>query len=332
MLMTFGDTRQIQDLQWYMLELRSEKTAGPTLKRLGKLVPQLFEEFPVEIFIPIHRRDHEAFEIKSDCLIFVHSDSFEKVRSLRSVIGIAALMTEENSRRPVKVPEDYVRPMINEAREAFHQNSLDILEGHFVRILDGDSRDYCGHVLQIRDGRAQVRVVLKGRMLLIDTPTGNLVNLNHVEEDRRVYYYCDLIEEFITEMGDDGQALISPDLEVQAQAPTSQVYLSKRPKKHRSRHETVTALVRHLLSEGEQDMLPLTTKILEAIKADRIKKPRTAHIIYSIVKRNMVDTVFAQDTRIKTFRDVLRLTNSPFSLQWVEDQAARMGISFEREV
>lgn len=330
MLMTFGDTSQIMDQQWYLLELRSERTAGPTLKRLGKLAPQLFEGSAVEIFIPISRRDHEHFEIKSDCIVFVRSDSYDKVKSLRSVIGVAALMTDEGSRKPVKVSEEYVRPLIDEAREEFHLRSLEIEEGAFVRILDGNSRDYCGHVLQIRDGRAQVRVVLKGRVLLIDTPVGNLVNLNHVPEDRRVYYYCDLIDDYLLEKADDALAQIREDLEVQSSPASSQVNISRKPKKHRSRHETVTALVRYLLSEGEGDMLALTEKILKAIQEDKIKKPRTAHIIYSIVKRNMVDVVFANDPKVKTFRDVLRLTKSTFSLQWVEDKAAEMGVSFNQ--
>jgi hypothetical protein len=327
--MVFGDVSTIQDPLWFIIELRSEKTAGPTLKRLGKMIPDLFEKTPVEVFIPISRRDHENFEIKSDCLVFVHSDSAVKVRGLRSVIGVASLFVDENTRKPLRVDDEYVRGLISEAREEYRLSSMDISVGSFVRILDGENRDYCGTVMIINDNRAQVKVVLKGRVLLVDTPLGNLVNLNHVPEELRTYYYCDLIDNYHDEMGEAALKAIQEDLICDTPLKLDILQISSKPKKHRSRHETVTARVRCLIDEGEKDLLQIADKVLVAISEDRVKKPKTAHIVYSIVKRNVVDRVYGNNPEVKTFRDVLRITGSPFSLKWVEEKANSLGISFD---
>jgi hypothetical protein len=312
-----------------MIELRSEKTAGPTLKRLGKTVPDMFEKTPVEVFIPISRRDHENFEIKSDCLIFVRSNSFEKVRGLRSVIGVASLFSDELTRKPLRVEESYVRELIDKAREEHRLSSIDVNVNSFVRILDGENRDYCGTVMLINDNRAQVKVVLKGRVLLVDTPLGNLINLDHVPEELRVYYYCDLIDNYHEEKADSALTAIQEDLVCDHPIHVETIQIANKPKKHRSRHETVTARVRCLIDDGEKDLLVIADKVLEAIAEDRVKKPKTAHIVYSIVKRNVVERVYGNNPDVRTFRDVLRITNSPFSLKWVEEKAGIMGIQFD---
>lgn len=107
--------------------------------------------------------------------------------------------------------------------------------------------------------------------------------------------------------------------------------IPKKVKKHRSRYETATALIRRLIAGGEKDLQVLAQKTLDAILNDEIKKPKTAHVIYSIIKRNMVDVVYRNNPRVKTFRDVLRIYNAKrhFSLAWIEQQAAFKGIQFE---
>jgi transcription antitermination factor NusG len=333
MLMTLGDVSTIKDPQWYILELRSERTLGPTLKRLGKHILITFDK-PVEVFIPILRRDHENFNLLSDCYIFVHSDSYERVRGLKSVVGVATLLIDDINRKPIRVEDSYVRNLIAEARLRHRESMQSIHTGSFVRILDGENRDYCGTVLDLGHNRAQVKVVLKGRVLLVETPVGNLLSLDHVPEDRRVYYYCDVVDNFVD---DDPEALeeLKKDLVEESSTFRNTEVLTnlipKKVKKHRSRYETVTALVRRLITEGEKDMVKMTMKIMDAIQSDEIKKPKTAHVIYSIIKRNMVDVVYKDNNKVKTFRDVLRITKSPFCLDLIEKEAAKRGIQFNKE-
>jgi hypothetical protein len=181
----------------------------------------------------------------------------------------------------------------------------------------------------INDARAQVKIILKGRVLLVDTPLGNLVNLDHVPELLRVYYYCELIDNYCDEHSDEALDTIQEDLICGNPVKLDPIQIISKPKKHRSRHETVTARVRCLIDEGERDLLCIAQKVLESIAEDRVKKPKTAHIVYSIVKRNVVERVYGNDPSVKTFRDVLRITTSPFSLKWVEDKAKTMGILFD---
>ena len=337
MLMKYGDTSSIQDPQWCRLELRSERTLGPTLKRLGKHILTNFEDNPVEVFIPVQRRDHENFELLSDCYIFIHSDAQDKVRSLRGVVGVANLLVDDRTRKPMKVDDSYVQEIIQEARERHEAAILTIQIGSFVRILDGESRDYCGHILDIDDNLAHVKIILKGRVLLVETPVGNLMSLDHVPEEHRVYYYCDVVENFLAE-DPSNLELVMVDLTEDSPTHKTVVFPLRKAKKHRSRHETVTAFVRRAIESHRQedgilvpssiDMVQLMHDTLDAIASDDIKKPKTAHIIYSIVKRNMVDDVYASDPTIKTFRDVIRRSKSLFKLELIEEEAKKRGIVF----
>jgi transcription antitermination factor NusG len=337
MLMVYGDVTQIKDKEWYLLELRSERTLGPSLKRLGKHLITHFDEKPVEVFIPIHRRDHENFELLSDCYVFIHSDAYEKVRSLRSVVGVAALLANETNRKLIKVEDSYVRELIEEARDRFNLSRSQVHEGSFVRILDGESRDYCGLVLSMDNSRAQVKIILKGRVLLVDTPLGNLLDLGEVPESLRVYYYCEAINTYITE-AETQEEMLSRLVELKKDRIEESIInrnteilshlSSKNIKKHRSRYETATALVRRLVLAGEKDMIRLARITLDSIKSDEIKRPKTEHIIYSIIKRNMVDVVYKDDPKVKTFRDVLRKNPGEFSLEFIKKEAEQRGIKF----
>jgi transcription antitermination factor NusG len=333
MLMIYGDIAAIKDPQWYLLELRSERTLGPTLKRLGKHVLNTFEDKPVEIFIPVQRRDHENFELLSDCYIFIHSDAFAQVRGLRSVVGVATLLSDDTTRKMIKVDDAYVRGIIAESKAKFMENMTTIQKGSFVRLLDGENRDYCGTILELDHNRAQVKIVLKGRVLLVETPVGNLINLDHVPLDRRIYYYCDVVDNYIDDYSDHALSELQRDLAEESVIFRNTDVLAnlipKTTKKHRSRYETATALIRRLIAGGEKDMIKLALTTLDAIQSDEIKKPKTAHIIYSIIKRNMVDVVYRNSAKIKTFRDVLRIHKGNFSLAMIEAEAVKRGIVFE---
>ena len=331
MLLKYGDIARIKDSEWYILELRSERTASPTLKRIGRMIPEIFDTDPVEVYAPVAQRDHENFDLKSDSFLFVHSDEFQKVRALRTVIGVAALFCDETTRKPIRVSDTYIREMIQVSRQEHQEMRKRIRVNDFVRILDGPSRDYCGNVIAIENDYAQVKVTLKGRFLLLSTPLGNLMTLE-VPKAQQVYYYCDLVKDYVQEHGSEAQEILKDDLTLCGTYRTDhKVSLPKKPKRHRSRHETTTALVRGMIASGQQDMFFLTEKVFEAMKEEKIKRPKSPQIVYAIIKRSMVELAFpeqASNPEKVTFRDILRETGSSFSLQWVEERSSALGIQW----
>src|SRR5271157_2370894 len=115
MIITHGDVSRLKGLSWFLIELRSEKTIEPTMRRIGNALPGIFRDEPVEIFIPIFRRDLDVFEMKTQCYIFARSTSFAALLRLKSVTGVVCLVTEGESNRPsqaIVVEDSYVQGII----------------------------------------------------------------------------------------------------------------------------------------------------------------------------------------------------------------------------
>src|SRR5271157_3404686 len=219
MIITHGDVSKLRGLSWYMLEVRNEETIEATMRRIGNALAGIFQEDPVEIFIPVFRRDLDVFEMKTQCYIFVRSTSFSALLRLKSVTGVVCLVTQGESNRPsqaIVVEDSYVQGIIKEAEAEFLEHAKGIEVGSFVRILNGPTRDYCGTVEIINDGFACVRVDLKTKLLMIETPLRNLLNLSHVPANMRVFYFCPLVEE----LAKDGLLhLISEDIKLDELTP-----------------------------------------------------------------------------------------------------------------
>ena len=310
MIITHGDVSKLKGLNWYMIELRSEKTIEPTMRRIGNAIPGIFRDDPVEIFIPVFKRDLDVFEMKTQCYIFARSTSFSALLRLKSVTGVVCLVTEGESNRPNKaipIEDQYVQTIIAEAEEEFRNRAQGIAVGSFVRILNGETRDYCGTVEVINDGQAAVRVDLKTKQLLIETPLRNLLNLSHVLEHLRVFYYCSLVDE----LDKDGQAdLIAEDRQMEDAEQPSDVQVEgdgiEEPKRH-SRQRTVTAMVkRMILIDKVHDPMTIARAVVGKLKTKEIKPPKNLFIVYCIIKDNLLKQHFkVVDPSLTNYREVI---------------------------
>src|ERR1700683_1594130 len=161
MILEHGDTAQLQTLPWYMLELHSEKSPEPTIRRICRSVPTIFRDDPLEVFIPILNRGLDTFELATGPYLFVRSTNFKSLARLKTgVTGVVGLVTAGGSNhasRAIPVDDAYVQNLIAETEARFRSWSESIEVGSFVRILNGDTRDYCGTVEALDDTLAIVR-------------------------------------------------------------------------------------------------------------------------------------------------------------------------------
>lgn len=335
MILTYKDTSKLHGLVWYMLELRSEKTIENTMRRVIKAVPHLFRDEPLEIFLPIFQRDIDVFEMKTGCYAFVRSTSFQGLLRLKSVNGVVGLVTEGESNRPnkaIKAPADYVQTVIDDVETAFHKRADGIKVGSFVRLLEGETRDYCGIVETLRDGYAVVRVDLKTKVLRIETPVRNLLNLDHVPADRRVFYYCPLIDEFITDNGIDALNNIQEDLRLDPNwiIRKNQIEVPETAGKVKryTRQRTVTALVKRYVIEGDHEPMSIARKVVAAIQNKEIKTPKNLFIVYCIIKNNLRNYFRKVDPKIANYREVIRVMGPQykFSAQDIAALAPDLGV------
>lgn len=326
MLIVHGDTSKLKGKPWFMVELRSEKTGESTIKRIGKAVSGIFRSDPVEIFVPVLHRDLDIFELKTQCYIFARSTSFTNLNRLRTITGVVQIVTEGESNRASKAlawPDADVQAIIKEAEDVFTKRAAGIVVGSFVRILDGPMRDYCGHVDVVADGVASVRIDMKTRSVVVETPIRNLVDLSHVPVNQQVFYYGPLIADMVKELGDEGLALLAEDLLFNPNEsniskldelpiePEDKLD-SNLPRRH-SRQNTVTALVKKLIFEKVIDPIEIAKKIVEAIKNQTVKPPKNLFIVYCIIKNHLMRYHFkTADPDLTTYRDVIRRHGKTF--------------------
>ena len=309
-ILEYGEVQKLGDTHWYMAELSSEKTVETTVRRLAKSLATIFGNDPVEVFIPVFRRDLDVFEMKSAAYIFVRSPNLKALMRLKTVTGIIAIVTDgETNRasRAIKVENSYVQSVIADTEQAFLSLSAGIEVGSFVRVLNTDARDLCGTVEAIGDGGAIVRIKMKTRNVLLQCPIRNLLNLSHVPADRRVYYYGPLVEELVTDHGAEGLAMLEDDLKAFEPTPVPE---SAAPSdwKRNPRSNTVTGLVKRLINvEHVHEPMAICQRVVEALKAGDIKLPKNCFIIYCIVKDALMKNYFRLiDPAMMNYREVVK--------------------------
>ncbi len=312
MILEWGAVEKLKGLDWYCLELRSERTIESTMRRVGKAIPGIFREDAIEIFIPVFKRDLDVFEMGTMNLIFARSTNFSALFRLMTVTGVVQLMTEGETKRPNKaihIADDYVQSLMAEAEKLHTSRGEGIEVGSFVRILNGEMRDFCGTVEVIGAGRAIIRIVLKTKTCLNETPIRNLLNLSHVPKELRVYYYGALVDQLVADRGKEGLAMIAEDLsneETKDTPEAPELPASDEPKRH-TRQRTVTALVKKLiLLDKIHEPMEIAKKVVAALKAGDIKAPKNLFIVYCIIKDNLSRLYFKQvDPTITNYREVI---------------------------
>jgi hypothetical protein len=334
MILQYGTIAKLKGKNWHYIELRSDKTVENTLRRVGKAIPGIFRSEAVELFIPVNRRDLDVFDLETSVYVFVRSTAFSCLLRLKSVTGVVSLVTEGETSRPsraIAVPDDYVQTLIKKVEHQFYERPAGIKQGSFVRILDGETRDYCGHVLLVADGKACIKVDLKTKSLMVETPVRNLLNLSHVPENQRVFYYSPLVVNLVAD-NPCAASLIAEDLKFTENTflgktlPEIQMTESNAPKKF-SRQRTVTALVKRLVSAGIIDPMRVAKEVVQAIRKKDIKPPKNLLIVYCIVKDTLMKAHFLKlNPQLENYRDVIHQYGEMYKFSPTDIAAIDTGI------
>lgn len=313
MILTHGDVSKLKGMSWYVVELSSEKTSENTLRRLGRALSGIFKSGICEVFIPLEDRDIDLFALHTSSYIFIRTDNKKELSSLKTVTGVIGILCEGDQQRidkAIQVTDEYVQGLITTCREAFHNQTLKVSSGSFVRILDGVDKGFCGTVISIDRDFALVQVELKTRQMLIETPVSNLRSMDEeVPEEQRVFYYTSLVSEFVKEYGEPAQLALMPDLKFQPEPipETPQEEDTDEYKVKYGRQRTITALTKNLLYTGVKDPHEIIRRLLEEIKAGNIKKPKNVFILYSVLKQIIMDTLYKNTPEIESYKDVIRI-------------------------
>jgi transcription antitermination factor NusG len=312
MILHYGNVDKFKSKPWFMLELANEKTVEVTLRRLGKSIPGILRTESVEIFAPLTRRDLEVFELETVNYIFIRGSSNPALYRLKTVTGIVGFVTTNDTgfiRYAVTTPDVFVQELIEKSKQAFYKRTGGLGVGDFVRVADGETRDYCGRIEVVRGHSAVVRVNLKTRSIMVETPIRNLINLNHVPEDRRVFYYSPQVAEVDVQ-------LIAEDLHLGENRAISKTMPEliqiaaeeedRGPKRY-SRQRTITTLIKRLISDGVIVPMKIAETVIAAIKRGDVKKPKNCFIIYCIIKDRLFKEYFKPlNPKLFDYRGVLR--------------------------
>jgi transcription antitermination factor NusG len=326
MILEHLDTSRIKSKQWFMLELRSERTSEETIRRLGKEMKRQFGTEPVEVFIPIQERDHDTFTLLTGCYIFVRADDVQKIAHLRKVTGIECVVGDGGSTRVnkfIKVEDDYVQTLIQRCWTAHYNRSKDIRQKSWVRILDGQMRDFCGYVEEMDGDRVVVKVAAKTKLVLIETSVHNLIDLSHVPAEARVFYYSEPVTTFLEEQGVLAAEAIQSDLafdpdvmdaylrqhEVEASVPTPVLPEGDQAV---SREQTPTRFVKSMILGGERDVKVMLRETAKAIRAGQLRMPKNATILWHVLRETVKKELFSTDPKVNEYTDIITL----YGEQW----------------
>jgi hypothetical protein len=287
------------------------------IRRIGKAMPTIFKDGGnCEVFVPIDKRDLNLFSLKTSSYVFLRSDKKKELQKFKGVTGVVGLLCEGEQQRidkAIMAEDDYVQGLIREAEQEFRCIPETIHVGSFVRIIDGLDKGFCGTVQNIDRDFALVRVELKTRQMFIDTPVRNLKDLSFVPPHSRVFYYSDLIDQYVQEYDEAAVMMLNQDLLFDAEINETKPELELDDRKVKfGRSRTVTAMTKNLIYSGERDPKVMIQKTLAAIEVGDIKKPKSAFIFYSILKQAIMETLFKGDPDIKTYKDVVRLHGESF--------------------
>jgi hypothetical protein len=296
-----------------MVELRSEKTVESTLKRLGTALPSIFRDSSVEVFIPVFHRDLNRFDLKTGNYLFARSQNFQALLRLKSITGVVGLVTYGDSNHPSKVipvEHAYVSAIIKDAEDFFLSRASQITTGSFVRILDGDQRDFCGTVVTLHNGTACVQIDIKTKILLVETPVRNLLDLSQVPEAERVFYHAPLVTALDSE---DKEALLAEDLKFEEDPLYCDDGLEAQKTTKLGRQQTVTAMVKRLILTGTTSPETIAKDVVQALKEGKLRHPKNLSIVHGVIKQRLILDHFQKlDGSIESYRDVV----TKFGTQW----------------
>ena len=291
MLVTYGDTSKLKGKPFYALEVRTESQVESVVKRVAEEVPAIFRKEPLEIFIPVTERGLDVFEVSTG-LLYVRAADVKLLARLKRTTGVTSLVTKNDTGRTgdaIPVEEEFVQALIMECEEKWRERHAGIDAGSFVRILDGSSRDLCGTVVRVRGGEAGdealVRIDFFTKKIWLKTPVANLLNLSHVPEEQRVFFFGPVVAELFEENADAQRLIANLGKPVPAEGvdlPQIEIPL---PSRKWTREKTCTWALRKLVAEGHTHPMAIAQIVVRGISEGKIKAPKNARTLHLLIKR-----------------------------------------------
>jgi len=312
LILVYGDVSKLAGNNWFLLEIRSERTAENIIRRIGNAIPNLIRSNGAcEVFLPIGNRDLNGYTLKTASYLFIRTTEKQDLVKFRSITGVLGLLCSGDQQRldrALSVDDEYVQGLIQECETAFYEGPSHLKVGSFVRILDGLDRGFCGVIQNIDRDYAMVLVELKTRKLFIETPLHNLRDLSDVPQDQRVFYYAPVVQAYAEEFGEEASIMLEKDLAFACpicDKDEGESFSLEEKKTKFGRQRTVTAIAKRLIYEGNRDVKDIVTTILAEIKSGNIKRPKSVFILYFVLKQLLIKELFHDDPDITTYKDVI---------------------------
>jgi hypothetical protein len=319
MLLHLNDVSSLAGHDWYALELSDHPE--PTLARVVERIPSLFGESPVEMFIPLGRRDLGVFELLSP-FIYLRSLDRPALLKLKTVTGVNGLLTAGDTGHisaVIPIEDSHIQTVITRSQEAFAAHSAGITTNSFVRVITGRLKNFCGVVGEMFGSRAKVLVTLKTKRVWLETEIRNLLNLDRVPVELRVWYYNSALDNL-------DPALIAEDLKmIERKGPEPE---SGGPEKPTSKYVSVcmSAFLRQLIHAGELNPAILARRCVEGILSGDVISVSSVRTFRSTIITVLLETVrpggatnygkFLRENKqyrpnIKTLREIVAPLNLP---------------------
>jgi hypothetical protein len=269
MVLIFGNTKKLAGKDWNCIEFSAAGRTEEMLRQVCKEVPEIFKGEALEIFVP-----------PGADMALARSTSLKALAKLRSVQGCHGLLTSDGTPRMSKIvmfPDADVQRMIAEARETYKRWAADIVVGAFVRVADGEARDYAGTITRIEKGRATVCIPLKSKTLIVDTPVGNLRALA-VPPSHRVFYYVPALD------GVDPKVLAG-DLKyvpVADAEPEPRLYYGPVPLVPHG--QRMSYHIRELRKQGKSGYWEIAEILVDRMRKGEVRKPKSWSVFHAIMK------------------------------------------------
>ena len=280
MFISHGDTSKLQGLPWHALELTASNRVEVVTRRLSDRLKAIFPNGPAfEIFVPVGRRDCGVYELLTHDFLYARTADFKNLMRLyRASNGVKSIVHAEAKAGnfvAITIDDAHVRAVIEKCEAAFHARSAGIVVGSFVRVLDSACRDLCGEVESLADDRAVVRISMQTRLLHVSTPVANLLCLDAVPVERRVFYYTTQIDDLPAETLAIDLQFVADKLRVEPPAP-------------RLWQNHITVRVRRLVDAGEMDPFKIAKKMIAGIRSGELIPPKNGKIVFDIVKSEIM--------------------------------------------
>jgi len=310
MILVYGDVSQLVGQKWFLMEIRSEKTAENIIRRIGNALKDIIKGGACEVFIPVGERDLNVYTLQTSSYVFIRTNVKKELTKFRTITGVLGILCEGEQQRIDKalaVEDDYVQGLIKDCEDRFRMDPTTIVIGSFVRILDGLDRGFCGTVINMERDYALISIDLKTRRLFIETPIHNLKDLSYVPTEQRVFYYSDVVKEYVEEFTEEALMTLQKDIVYSPPHVVEEDNHGENEEKKVKfgRQKTITAVAKRLMYSGVRDPKDMITTILKEIKDENIKKPKSIFILYFVLKQIIMEVLFKDDPEIKSYKDVI---------------------------